>query len=52
MPIVAGGGIGAGGGAGVAGMGAGGSLFIATRALVTLGGAIAGGYIGAWLYDG
>ena len=52
MPIVAGGGIGAGGGAGVAGMGAGGSLFMATRALVTLGGAIAGGYIGAWLYDG
>lgn len=52
MPVVAGGGFGAGGGMGVAGLGAGGSLFIATRALVTLGGAIAGGYIGGWLYDG
>jgi hypothetical protein len=51
MPIVASGGIGAGGGIGVAGMGAGGGLFIATRALITVGGAIAGGYIGAWYYD-
>ena len=37
---------------GAGGMGAAAGVFVATRALVTLGGAIAGGYIGAWLYDG
>jgi|ETNmetMinimDraft_20_1059909.scaffolds.fasta_scaffold29670_2 hypothetical protein len=52
MPVLAGSGIGAGGAVGVADMGAHAGMFVATRAIVVVGGAIAGGYIGAWLYDG
>ena len=52
MPVVAAGSMGIEGSVGAGGMGAGAGVFVATRALVTLGGAIAGGYIGAWLYDG
>lgn len=52
MPVVAAGGVGPGGGAGVGGMGVGAGLFGVTRLVVTVGGAVAGGYIGAWLYDG
>ncbi len=54
MPLVADGGIGIGGGVGGEGMGmgVGAGLFAGAETLVTLGGAIAGGYIGGWLYDG